>query len=103
MVSTRARSPFRPTKKGTWILLDFREALVLIGAMGLSYEEATRIWHVVAGTMKSRINRARAGGRASRPTVAQARNSRVFKTDSVVPSCFLDDPLRTLRKQKPLQ
>ena len=36
-----------------------REALVMIGAMGLSYEEAAEICHVAIGTMKSRVNRAR--------------------------------------------
>lgn len=36
-----------------------REALIMIGAMGLSYEEAAEICHVAIGTMKSRVNRAR--------------------------------------------
>jgi RNA polymerase sigma-70 factor, ECF subfamily len=36
-----------------------REALIMIGAMGLSYEEAAAICHVAVGTMKSRVNRAR--------------------------------------------
>ena len=36
-----------------------REALIMIGAMGLSYEEAAVICHVAIGTMKSRVNRAR--------------------------------------------
>lgn len=37
-----------------------REALIMIGAMGLSYEEASLICGVAIGTMKSRVNRARA-------------------------------------------
>lgn len=36
-----------------------REALVMVGAMGLSYEEAALICEVAIGTMKSRVNRAR--------------------------------------------
>jgi RNA polymerase sigma-70 factor, ECF subfamily len=36
-----------------------REALIMIGATGLSYEEAAGICGVAIGTMKSRVNRAR--------------------------------------------
>jgi RNA polymerase sigma-70 factor (ECF subfamily) len=39
--------------------LDQREALILIGASGLSYDEAAAICGCAAGTMKSRVNRAR--------------------------------------------
>lgn len=38
---------------------DQREALLLIGASGLSYEEAAEICGVAIGTIKSRVNRAR--------------------------------------------
>ena len=38
---------------------DQREALILIGASGLSYEEAASICGCAVGTMKSRVNRAR--------------------------------------------
>jgi len=38
---------------------DQREALVLIGASGMSYEEAAGICNCAVGTMKSRVNRAR--------------------------------------------
>jgi RNA polymerase sigma-70 factor, ECF subfamily len=38
---------------------DQREALILIGASGLSYEEAAGICGCAIGTMKSRVNRAR--------------------------------------------
>ena len=38
---------------------DQREALVLIGASGFSYEEAAEICHCAVGTMKSRVSRAR--------------------------------------------
>lgn len=39
---------------------DHREALILVGASGLSYEEAATICQCAVGTMKSRVNRARA-------------------------------------------
>ena len=39
---------------------DQREALVLVGAAGFSYEEAAEISGCAVGTIKSRVNRARA-------------------------------------------
>jgi RNA polymerase sigma-70 factor (ECF subfamily) len=39
---------------------DQREALILIGAAGLTYEEAAEICGCALGTIKSRVNRARA-------------------------------------------
>jgi RNA polymerase sigma-70 factor (ECF subfamily) len=36
-----------------------REALLLVGAEGLSYEEAARVCNTHLGTIKSRVNRAR--------------------------------------------
>jgi len=38
---------------------DQREALVLVGASGFSYEEAASICECAVGTIKSRVNRAR--------------------------------------------
>ncbi|WP_309642846.1 sigma-70 family RNA polymerase sigma factor, partial [Phenylobacterium sp.] len=38
---------------------DMREALILIGAGGMSYEEASEITGVAVGTVKSRVSRAR--------------------------------------------
>src|SRR5512135_3399166 len=38
---------------------DQREALVLVGAAGFSYEEAAEICNCAVGTIKSRVNRAR--------------------------------------------
>jgi RNA polymerase sigma-70 factor (ECF subfamily) len=39
---------------------DQREALLLVGAQGMAYEEAAKICGVPVGTIKSRVNRARA-------------------------------------------
>ncbi len=39
---------------------DHREALILVGAEGFSYEEAAEISGCAVGTVKSRVNRARA-------------------------------------------
>jgi RNA polymerase sigma factor (sigma-70 family) len=39
---------------------DQREALILVGAGGISYEEAAKITGVAIGTVKSRVSRARA-------------------------------------------
>lgn len=39
---------------------DQREALILVGASGFSYEDAAKICGVAIGTIKSRVNRARA-------------------------------------------
>ena len=39
--------------------IDQREALILVGASGMSYEEAAQICGCAPGTMKSRVNRAR--------------------------------------------
>jgi len=38
---------------------DQKEALLLVGAEGFSYEDAAQICHVAVGTIKSRVNRAR--------------------------------------------
>ena len=42
------------------LLPDQREALILVGASGFSYEEAAAICESAVGTIKSRVNRARA-------------------------------------------
>ncbi len=41
------------------LLVVQREALLLVGAQGMSYEETAEICNVAVGTMKSRVNRAR--------------------------------------------
>ncbi len=38
---------------------DQRDALILVGASGFSYEEAANICGCAVGTIKSRVNRAR--------------------------------------------
>ena len=65
-----ARLASAPAQTGHMDFLDFREALqhlpsdqrealILIGASGLSYEDAAQICNCAVGTMKSRVNRAR--------------------------------------------
>jgi RNA polymerase sigma-70 factor, ECF subfamily len=44
----------------TELPVDQREALILVGASGFSYEEAAQICDCAIGTIKSRVNRARA-------------------------------------------
>ena len=39
---------------------DQREAVILVGASGMSYEEAAEICGTATGTIKSRVSRARA-------------------------------------------
>lgn len=55
------RLDFEDFKKAlVHIPLDQREALLLVGAEGLSYEEVAQVCGVAVGTVKSRVNRARA-------------------------------------------
>ena len=53
---------------------DQREALILVGASGFSYEEAAAICECAVGTIKSRVNRARTGlpscSRSTAPTIS---------------------------------
>ena len=66
-----ARQATRPEHDGRLAMNDFRtafaklpdeqrEALVMVGASGFSYEEAAEMTGVAVGTVKSRANRARA-------------------------------------------
>jgi RNA polymerase sigma-70 factor (ECF subfamily) len=43
----------------TELPVDQREAIILVGASGFSYEEAAQICDCAVGTIKSRVNRAR--------------------------------------------
>lgn len=65
-----AKLMVHPAQNGHMDLQDFRaalaklptdqkEALILVGASGFSYEEAAAICGVAVGTIKSRVNRAR--------------------------------------------
>jgi RNA polymerase sigma-70 factor (ECF subfamily) len=65
-----ARLAVHPSQHGSMDLNDFRaaletlpedqrEAIVLIGASGFSYEEAAEICDCAVGTIKSRVSRAR--------------------------------------------
>ena len=65
-----ARLAIHPAQEGMLDLDDFRtaldqlpadqrEAIILIGASGFSYEEAAEICECAVGTIKSRVNRAR--------------------------------------------
>jgi RNA polymerase sigma-70 factor (ECF subfamily) len=54
------RVEFREFREAlTHLPADQREALVLVGASGFSYEEAAHICGCAVGTIKSRVNRAR--------------------------------------------
>ncbi len=66
-----AQVPDRAAQDGVMDMRDFervfallpadqREALTLVGASGLTYEEASEICGCAVGTVKSRVNRARA-------------------------------------------
>src|SRR5712675_1264660 len=50
---------FSPEQSTRLEINEFREALILVGASGFSYEEAARICGCAVGTIKSRVNRAR--------------------------------------------
>jgi RNA polymerase sigma-70 factor, ECF subfamily len=58
--------------------VEHREVLVLVGAAGLSYEEAAEISHCAVGTIKSRLNRARAELRV----ILEGEPERAAKTGS---------------------
>ncbi|WP_265517659.1 sigma-70 family RNA polymerase sigma factor [Nitratireductor luteus] len=69
--SMTARLSVHPSQDGSSDLADFRkalallpedqrEAIILIGASGFSYEEAAEICGCAVGTIKSRVSRARA-------------------------------------------
>lgn len=74
---------------------DQREALILVGAGGMSYEEAAGICGVAVGTMKSRVSRARtaleaiitsgklAQPRAAMPPPAEAMGSIMARADAL--------------------
>jgi RNA polymerase sigma-70 factor (ECF subfamily) len=70
-----------------------REALMLIGGAGLSYEEASIVTGVVVGTVKSRVSRARA-------TLQARLESGQFKRDRLpaqASAAWLTSPLQLSR------
>ncbi len=75
-----------PAQSGVPDLVDFkrafgelpaaqREALILVGAAGFTYEEAAEICSVAAGTIKSRVNRARKALSGSLPDWSEGPSS----------------------------
>jgi len=60
MPSQMASLEFGDLRRAFWQLADDRrEALILVGASGLSYEEAAKVCDCPKGTIKSRVSRAR--------------------------------------------
>lgn len=58
--SQMASLEFGDFRRAFWQLADDqREALILVGASGLSYEEAAKVCECPKGTIKSRVSRAR--------------------------------------------
>jgi RNA polymerase sigma-70 factor (ECF subfamily) len=68
---------------------DQREALILIGASGFSYEEAANICGVAIGTIKSRVNRARN---------ALARMLNIENAADIGPDSLAEGTLSSLRR-----
>jgi RNA polymerase sigma-70 factor (ECF subfamily) len=68
---------------------DQREALILVGAGGISYEEAAKIIGVAIGTVKSRVSRGRAALEALLEGGKLAQNRSEFhETDDPVIGIF---------------
>jgi RNA polymerase sigma-70 factor (ECF subfamily) len=70
------------------IPVDQREALLLVGAEGLSYEEAAQVSGVAVGTIKSRVNRARSR-LAQMLSVAQGEG---FNSDPTIKAALQGSP-----------
>ena len=62
--------------------IDQREALILIGAGGMSYEEASEICGCALGTMKSRVSRAR----TSLSALLESGQLKTRRSDTTPPS-----------------
>jgi RNA polymerase sigma-70 factor, ECF subfamily len=72
--------------------LQQREALILIGAGGLSYEEAATICDCAVGTMKSRVSRAR----ASLADIIESGQLNISRSQSLTPSEALRDIMQSV-------
>lgn len=60
LASQMARLEFGDFRRAFWQLADHqREALILVGVNGLSYDEAAQVCECQKGTIKSRVSRAR--------------------------------------------
>jgi RNA polymerase sigma-70 factor (ECF subfamily) len=58
--SQQAALEFCDFRRAFWQLSDdHREVLILVGASGLSYEDAAQVCNCAVGTIKSRVSRAR--------------------------------------------
>ena len=71
--------------------VDQREALVLIGAGQLSYEEGAAICDCAVGTMKSRVSRARTALQAILESGTMPRRSSDVLPSSEVFRSIMDD------------
>ncbi len=67
---------------------DQREALLLVGVTGLSYEEAAQVCNVALGTIKSRINR----GRARLAELMNMSSQSDFESDTVMQAALAAEP-----------
>jgi RNA polymerase sigma-70 factor (ECF subfamily) len=74
----------------TWLSDEQREALILIGAGGMSYEEVADICGAAVGTIKSRVSRAR-----DRVALILAEGS--HGRDDILPSAAMGDIMAQLR------
>jgi RNA polymerase sigma-70 factor, ECF subfamily len=66
---------------------DQREALVLVGAVGMSYEEAAGVAQCAVGTIKSRVNRAR----TKLTEILGVTDSDIFGQDAATAATVMDD------------
>jgi len=73
----------------TWLSDEQREALILIGAGGMSYEEVAEICGAAVGTIKSRVSRAR-----DRVALILAEGS--HGRDDILPSAAMGDIMAQL-------
>jgi len=86
---------FADFRRAFWQLgEDHREVLMLVGASGLSYEEAAKVCNCAVGTIKSRVSRARqeltkllsddtlATSRGEAPSIAQAEPAELLRPEA---------------------
>jgi len=71
---------------------DHREALILVGASGLSYKEAADLCGCAVGTMKSRVNRARVRLAELLSVPSDTRLEHDMKWEAAVNASWADAP-----------